>query len=143
MSWKITFYMSYLYSQQMYISKVIFLFKFKINYYLWYYTIICSINTSLFIGSLIQTVREVRPTIFLGVPRVWEKLAIGIQNYGSSLSGFKKKISKWAKDIGLRGNLSKQNGYILMCGQYVHTYVHIYVHGRGIAVAQWQSNWWS
>jgi long-chain-fatty-acid--CoA ligase ACSBG len=61
-------------------------------------------------GSLIQTVREVRPTIFLGVPRVWEKLAIGMQTYASSLSGTKKKLSQWAKGIGLRGNLSKQEG---------------------------------
>lgn len=25
-------------------------------------------------GSLIETMREVRPTLFLGVPRVWVKL---------------------------------------------------------------------
>ena len=54
--------------------------------------------------------REVRPTIFLGVPRVWEKLASGMQSYSRSMGRLKRGLSKWAKQIGLRGNLSKQQG---------------------------------
>ena len=56
--------------------------------------------------------REVRPTIFLGVPRVWEKLASGMQNYASSMGWLKRGLSNWAKQIGLRGNMSRQQGWV-------------------------------
>lgn len=62
-------------------------------------------------GSLIQTMREVRPTIFLGVPRVWEKIAEGMQLVASNITGLKARISSWAKGIGLRGNHNKMEGY--------------------------------
>ena len=38
--------------------------------------------------------REARPTIFLGVPRVWEKLMEGMLEKGRSVKGLKKKIGK-------------------------------------------------
>ena len=54
--------------------------------------------------------REVRPTAFLGVPRVWEKMQEKMVEIAKQNSGFKRKVAVWAKDIGLRGNLSKMNG---------------------------------
>ena len=61
-------------------------------------------------GSLAVTMREVRPTAFLGVPRVWEKMQEKMVEIARQNSGFKRKVAVWAKDIGLRGNLSKMNG---------------------------------
>ena len=63
-------------------------------------------------GSLAGTMREVKPTAFLGVPRVWEKMQEKMVEIARQNSGFKRKVAAWAKDIGLRGNLSKMNGYV-------------------------------
>lgn len=40
-------------------------------------------------GSLVETLREVRPTIFLGVPRVWEKIMEKMQSIGAKTTGVK------------------------------------------------------
>jgi long-chain-fatty-acid--CoA ligase ACSBG len=48
-------------------------------------------------GSLGATLKEVRPTIFFGVPRVWEKIYAKMQEVAKSTTGIKKKISTWAK----------------------------------------------
>ncbi|XP_064390607.1 long-chain-fatty-acid--CoA ligase ACSBG2-like isoform X3 [Halichondria panicea] len=61
-------------------------------------------------GSLLNTMKEVRPTIFLGVPRVWEKIAESMQLVSMNTSGFKAKVASWAKGLGLKANLRKQSG---------------------------------
>lgn len=48
-------------------------------------------------GSLGATLKEVRPTVFFGVPRVWEKIYDKMQEVAKSSKGLKKKISMWAK----------------------------------------------
>lgn len=48
-------------------------------------------------GSLGATLKEVRPTIFFGVPRVWEKIYAKMQEVAKSSTGIKKKLSTWAK----------------------------------------------
>uniref|UniRef100_A0A7S3QC85 AMP-dependent synthetase/ligase domain-containing protein n=1 Tax=Chaetoceros debilis TaxID=122233 RepID=A0A7S3QC85_9STRA len=48
-------------------------------------------------GSLGATLKDVRPTIFFGVPRVWEKIYDKMQIVGKSTTGFKKTMSTWAK----------------------------------------------
>ena len=48
-------------------------------------------------GSLGATLKDVRPTIFFGVPRVWEKIYDKMQIVGKSTTGFKKSMSTWAK----------------------------------------------
>ncbi len=48
-------------------------------------------------GSLGATLKEVRPTLFLGVPRVWEKIYDKMQEVGKSTTGVKKVLSTWAK----------------------------------------------
>ena len=48
-------------------------------------------------GSLSTTLKQVRPTIFLGVPRVWEKIYDKMQEVGKSTTGVKKVLSTWAK----------------------------------------------
>jgi long-chain-fatty-acid--CoA ligase ACSBG len=49
-------------------------------------------------GSLGVTLKEVRPTFFLGVPRVWEKIAEKMWSIAAETTGIKKRIATWAKD---------------------------------------------
>ncbi|XP_027222040.1 long-chain-fatty-acid--CoA ligase ACSBG2 [Penaeus vannamei] len=52
-------------------------------------------------GTLGQTLQEVRPTCFLGVPRVWEKIYERMQEAGAQVGGVKKAVATWAKYHGL------------------------------------------
>jgi len=45
--------------------------------------------------------KSVRPTIFLGVPRVWEKISEKLKALGATTKGIKKKLSTAAKKRGL------------------------------------------
>ncbi|KAI1882877.1 hypothetical protein AGOR_G00239430 [Albula goreensis] len=63
-------------------------------------------------GSLGTTLREVRPTAFMGVPRVWEKMQEGIRSVGAKSSTVRKKVAGWAKGVGLQTNLSKMEGRV-------------------------------
>lgn len=56
--------------------------------------------------------KEVRPTAFFGVPRVWEKIQEKLISIGKNNSSFKKKVAVWAKGVGFKGNLSLMNGYV-------------------------------
>ncbi|MCA9651462.1 MAG: AMP-binding protein [Myxococcales bacterium] len=60
------------------------------------------------IDALGDNLREVRPTIFLAVPRVWEKIQAKMQQAAASNTGLKKKIAAWARGIGLRGGYAMQ-----------------------------------
>ncbi|XP_043832340.1 long-chain-fatty-acid--CoA ligase ACSBG2-like isoform X1 [Dromiciops gliroides] len=61
-------------------------------------------------GTLSMTLREVRPTAFLGVPRVWEKMQEKMKEAGAASSSFKKKVATWAKSVGLQKNVKRMNG---------------------------------
>lgn len=45
-------------------------------------------------GTLLETLKEVRPTFLFGVPRVWEKIMEGMLAKGKSVKGLKRKIGK-------------------------------------------------
>lgn len=62
------------------------------------------------IDKLGDNMREVRPHVFLGVPRVWEKIQAGIQAAGAKNSSLKKKIAAWARRVGLAGGYADQRG---------------------------------
>ncbi|XP_010014394.1 PREDICTED: long-chain-fatty-acid--CoA ligase ACSBG2 [Nestor notabilis] len=62
-------------------------------------------------GTLVETLREVRPTCFLGVPRVWEKMEERMKSIGAKSSALRRKVAAWAKEIGLQTNLGRMNGY--------------------------------
>ncbi|KAM9181713.1 long-chain-fatty-acid--CoA ligase ACSBG1 isoform 3-T3 [Mergus octosetaceus] len=56
-------------------------------------------------GSLINTLKEVRPTSHMGVPRVWEKIMEKLKD-ASAQSGFlKRKMLSWAMSVSLERNL--------------------------------------
>jgi len=48
-------------------------------------------------GSLGATLKQVRPTVFFGVPRVWEKIYAKMQEVAKTSTGVKKVLSTWAK----------------------------------------------
>uniref|UniRef100_A0A8C1IQ10 Long-chain-fatty-acid--CoA ligase ACSBG2 n=1 Tax=Cyprinus carpio TaxID=7962 RepID=A0A8C1IQ10_CYPCA len=58
-------------------------------------------------GSLANTLREIRPTAFMGVPRVWEKMQEKMKSIGAKSSTVRRKVASWAKDVGLQTNLNK------------------------------------
>ncbi|CBZ50155.1 putative very long-chain acyl-CoA synthetase [Neospora caninum Liverpool] len=63
-------------------------------------------------GSLIETVKHVRPTWFLAVPRVWEKIEQKLKEVAAARgSGFKSRIAEWAKNVGFRGTEALLNGH--------------------------------
>ncbi|OQV24216.1 Long-chain-fatty-acid--CoA ligase ACSBG2 [Hypsibius exemplaris] len=61
-------------------------------------------------GTLVDTLKDARPTGFIGVPRVWEKMEEKMKAVSRGNSSTKQWIAKWAKSIGLRGNLSRLQG---------------------------------
>jgi len=61
-------------------------------------------------GSLVNTLKEVRPTHFLGVPRIWEKIEEKMRSAGAQAQGMKKSLATWAKKKGLEGTIANQEG---------------------------------
>jgi long-chain-fatty-acid--CoA ligase ACSBG len=61
-------------------------------------------------GTIKDRLCAARPTIFLGVPLVWEKIADKMRAVGASVTGLKKSISTWAKDKALRKGREGQLG---------------------------------
>nr|XP_057927384.1 long-chain-fatty-acid--CoA ligase ACSBG2-like [Doryrhamphus excisus] len=61
-------------------------------------------------GSLVTTLKEVSPTSFLGVPRIWEKMEEKMKAAGAKASPLKKRAANWAKSIGLQYNNSAMHG---------------------------------
>uniref|UniRef100_A0AAV1UP22 AMP-dependent synthetase/ligase domain-containing protein n=1 Tax=Peronospora matthiolae TaxID=2874970 RepID=A0AAV1UP22_9STRA len=61
-------------------------------------------------GSLGVTLKEVRPTFFFGVPRVWEKIAEKMWSIAAQTHGIKKRIAAWAKDKAAQKTALAQYG---------------------------------
>ena len=50
--------------------------------------------------EMIASLQQARPTIFFGVPRVWEKVEEALREAGSSVTGLKRTVADWAKGVG-------------------------------------------
>lgn len=61
-------------------------------------------------GSLVETLHVAQPTVFVGVPRVWEKFYEKMLEKARSNSAIKTWIAKWAKGQGLYYHTNKMNG---------------------------------
>jgi len=61
-------------------------------------------------GTLGARLNAVQPTIFLGVPRVWEKIQEKLLAVGATTKGLKKKLSTTAKKKGLQASMNQQIG---------------------------------
>ncbi|XP_011151230.1 long-chain-fatty-acid--CoA ligase ACSBG2 isoform X2 [Harpegnathos saltator] len=60
-------------------------------------------------GSLLETLAVAQPTLFLGVPRVWEKFHEKMMEKARSNGAIKTWIAKWAKAQGLYYHTNKMN----------------------------------
>ncbi|XP_025049260.1 long-chain-fatty-acid--CoA ligase ACSBG2-like [Alligator sinensis] len=61
-------------------------------------------------GSLLPTLKEVRPTFLFAVPRVWEKMEEKLKATFSQSSLVKRKLVEWARGIGLQASYSRLDG---------------------------------
>lgn len=73
-----------------------------------------SVGFKVFFAESLETLGdnlvEVRPTMFLGVPRVWEKIQAKMMTAGAQNPPLKKKIAAWARKKGLEGGYADQKG---------------------------------
>jgi len=60
-------------------------------------------------GELVETLQAVKPTVFFGVPRVWEKIYEKMKEISSKNSFFKQQLVLYAKSVGHSANLTKIN----------------------------------
>jgi len=56
------------------------------------------------IEAVPENLKEVQPTIFFGVPRIWEKFQAGISAKLAAATGVKAKLVTWAMKVGLEAN---------------------------------------
>ncbi len=56
------------------------------------------------IEAVPENLKEVQPTIFFGVPRIWEKFNAGITAKLKEATGLKAKLVKWAMKVGAEAN---------------------------------------
>lgn len=61
-------------------------------------------------GNLAKFLQACRPTAFVTVPRVWEKMEEKIISIAAQTTGLKKKIAEWAKAKGADGTYAQING---------------------------------
>jgi long-chain acyl-CoA synthetase len=60
--------------------------------------------------KLPENLKEVRPTLVFGVPRIWEKFHAGLSTKLSEAKGAKAKLAKWARAVGRDVSDFKANG---------------------------------
>ena len=61
-------------------------------------------------GTLVETLTWARPTLFLAVPRVWEKFEEKLKEIAASKPQFMQNISGWAKSYGTINTECKLKG---------------------------------
>merc|ERR1719420_1499697 len=61
-------------------------------------------------GTIKDRLCTARPTLFIGVPLVWEKIADKIRAIGASTTGAKKAIADSAKNAALQAARDAQHG---------------------------------
>ncbi len=71
----------------------------------------CSIYFGESIEKISDNIKEVKPSVMTGVPRLIEKVYEKIIAKGSELTGIKKKLFFWAIDLGLRYEPYEANGF--------------------------------
>jgi len=74
------------------------------------YTMGCTTWFAESIDLIADNLKDVRPTLFVGVPRVWEKIQAKMMAAGAANPPIKKKIAAWARKKGLEGGYALQEG---------------------------------
>ncbi|ELK18355.1 Long-chain-fatty-acid--CoA ligase ACSBG1 [Pteropus alecto] len=67
---------------------------------------ICFAEPNALKGSIVDTLREVEPTIYLAVPRMWEKIMERIQEVMARLGFIRRRMLLWAMSVMLEQNLT-------------------------------------
>jgi long-chain acyl-CoA synthetase len=62
-------------------------------------------------GTISANLKEVKPTVFIAVPRVLESIYAKIIGVGKDLKGIKKHIFFWSVNLGLRFEFNRKNGW--------------------------------
>jgi len=74
----------------------------------------CTAGSAVYFAQSLEKLKdnlvEVQPTIFFGVPRIWEKFYAAITAKASTTTGLKKKIGAWAKRVGAEFNDVRNEG---------------------------------
>ncbi|MFT3856792.1 MAG: AMP-dependent synthetase/ligase [Aquabacterium sp.] len=81
------------------------------------------------IKQLGEHLKEVRPTVFFGVPRVWEKMQAAIEAKLSQATGVKAGLARWAMDVGQRWHQADLEGrfpgvWLILQRQLAHRLIH-------------------
>jgi long-subunit acyl-CoA synthetase (AMP-forming) len=69
--------------------------------------------------TLGDDLRDVRPTFFFAVPRVWEKIQARMEAAGASASPLRRRLVRWARGVGLVGGRAHQRGEPLPSGWWL------------------------
>ena len=70
----------------------------------------CFADSNALKGTLIENLKYYKPTRFLGVPRVWEKMEEKIKLAGKDTKGVKRKLADWAKREAVKYHLECDKG---------------------------------
>jgi len=62
------------------------------------------------VEKLGEHLRDVRPTVFFGVPRIWEKMAASVRGQLAATPGVKGRLANWAIGVGERCSDLRQRG---------------------------------
>ena len=62
------------------------------------------------IDKLAENLGEVRPTIFFGVPRVWERIHATVADKLDSAPALRRRLARWAFETGRRATLRRLEG---------------------------------
>lgn len=62
------------------------------------------------IDKLADNLKESRPTVFFGVPRVWEKFHAGLSAKLGEVTGVKRKLVDWARRVSTQVNDRRDRG---------------------------------
>lgn len=62
------------------------------------------------LDKMSENLKECRPTIFFGVPRVWEKFHAGIAQKLAGVTGVKKKLVAWSRKVATQVNALRDRG---------------------------------
>jgi long-subunit acyl-CoA synthetase (AMP-forming) len=60
--------------------------------------------------TVLDDLRDVRPTFFFAVPRVWEKIQARMAAAGAGSGALRRRLVVWARDVGRRAGVARQRG---------------------------------
>ena len=62
------------------------------------------------IDKVADNLKECRPTVFFGVPRIWEKFHAGLTHKLGEVTGTKRRLIDWARKVSTKVNAHRDRG---------------------------------